>query len=380
MVYLRRGSRIYWITVATRTKGEYRHISTGTRNEQTAVAMAAMWLVLGGKGKRQWDLVDAVLSKRLDLARLYDHYMAETLDVLRAELVDVDLSSGLAEWDRQLEDQYRGETPRKYRHQITALFPRSGKGKGEYENAPRSRVLTPGYIAGQLARVSGSRTNRRRHHEAWTSAFDYLLDHGLVERNPMRDVRKPKPDKSKTPHVDRYEDVLRLISAFPAGPHRAAAALREGAGMEMQAVRAMRARDVVDVAERIVWAHGGKNEWRDRQVMVDAECFEIFLAYFRSVAWLPDVPLFSFSAYRHGELLRDACEEARKQGAEIPAGYTPHAARHSYAIRKMRANAELTLIANNLGHADTTEVQRLYGKYRPKITDIRRAGQAQEGR
>lgn len=408
MAYLRKGSSKWWITVATRTPGEYVHLATGTRDKATAEAMEAMWRVLGPAGQRRWDLLEPVRAGDCRLNRLFDAYVQEgrrktnepsALDQLREELDDVDLAEGVLAWDRQLEDQYRGETPRKYRQQIHALFalqgvaPRVGQrgrpkgvGKGGrpagervYAAASRATVLAPGYIAKKLADVGGSRTSRRRYHEAWTSCFEFLKDRGLVERNPMKDVRKPKPDRSKTPHLDLVADVLKLVESFEEPDQRAAAALREGAGMEIQSVVAMCRRDVVDVAHRIVWAHGRKNDdWRDRQVLVDAELWPFFWAWVEEIDRRgagPEAPLFQFTDDTHRRRHSAVCARLRADGMAIPVGYTPHAARHTYAIRHMRANDEVTLISNNLGHADSTEVLRLYGKYRPKITDIRRAGQ-----
>ena len=379
MVYRRKGSSRFWVTVPHhRIPGEYVHLPTRTRDAKTAEAMGAMVISLGPAGQRKMDVLDWLFAPGRPqdaLPRLYDHWLAGTLDQLRAELGDRDLAPGIAAWDKQLEDQYRGETPRKYRHHIAALFPREGK---TYRAMPRSRLVAPGFIAGRLAAVGGSRTNRRRHLDAWVSCGEYLVEHGYLETNPMRAVKRPKPDRSTVPHIERYADVLRLVKAFPKGAHRAAAALREGAGMEMQAVLAMRAPDVVDVDEGIVWAHGGKNVHRDRQVIVDAELFGIFLAYYRSTKWMPHAPLFPFTAEAHRDVHNATCETVRAQkGVDIPLRYTPHAARHTYAVRAMKAGVEPTIIASNLGHADATMVMRLYGKYRAVITDLRRAGRKQ---
>lgn len=381
MVYLRRGSTRFWLTIPTREPGASVHLSTGVQDRKTAEAMEAMLKTLGARGQRRWGLLQPVIDGECTVARLYDHYVAGTLDTLAAEMADVDLAPHVHAWDDSLEDRYRGETPRKYRHHIQGLFSRCASGPNfergiAYEQVMRSVVLAPGYIAKKLARVPGSKTNRRRHHEAWSACFAYLVDQGVIDDNPMRRVKKPTPDASRTPHIDHLRDVLRLVHAFPAGPHRAIAALREGGGLEMQAVLAMRGRDVADVEHRIVWAHGGKNVHRDRQAQIDAELWPIFDAYVRAGSFTPDALLFPVTADQHRAVHVEAVAAAREAGADIPDRYTPHAARHTYAIRKMRSGVEPTLTANNLGHADASMVIRLYGRYRPKITDIIRAGQA----
>lgn len=383
MVYRRRGSSRYWLTVAHhRRAGEYVHLPTRTRDEATAKAMGAMLVALGPAGQRRFELLDWLLRPkrgRDDLARLYDHFLAGTLDQLRAEMADRDLAPGIAAWDTQLEQAYRGDTPRNYRRTIATLFPREPKEKGgAYRPLMRSAFLAPGFIAGKLAQVAGSRTNRRRHHECYTSACAYLVEHGYLEANPMAGVTKAKPDKGRELHIAKYSDVLRFVNAFPPGMYRAAAALIEGSGMELQAVQAFGGRDVVSIEDRVVWAHGGKNDHRDRQVLVDAECFEAFLAYYRSQGWLPDARLFPFHADAFRRVHRKVCAELRTEGVDIPVGYSPHAGRHTLAIRWTKRRVEDTLIANNLGHASTASLKR-YAKYRPKITDIVRASATQGG-
>lgn len=57
----------------------------------------------------------------------------------------------------------------------------------------------------------------------------------------------------------------------------------------------------------------------------------------------------------------------------LPEGYTMHDGRHSFAVRLTRKVADPQLIASNLGHRDGTVIHRIYGKYRPKASDFRRA-------
>ena len=40
-------------------------------------------------------------------------------------------------------------------------------------------------------------------------------------------------------------------------------------------------------------------------------------------------------------------------------------ARHTYAVRAVRAGAPFEVVAQQLGHADTTMVVRVYARFRP---------------
>src|SRR5687768_7265844 len=102
MVYLRKGSNRWWMTVPTRERGAYQHLTSGVTDKATAEAMERMMDTLGPSGTRQWDLYDAVLEGRLEIGRLFDAYVlylagdAAALDRLRKQMDDVDLAPGVA--------------------------------------------------------------------------------------------------------------------------------------------------------------------------------------------------------------------------------------------------------------------------------------------
>ncbi len=56
-------------------------------------------------------------------------------------------------------------------------------------------------------------------------------------------------------------------------------------------------------------------------------------------------------------------------GVAILKGYSPHNARHSFAVRKRRAGWRDWKIANYLGNT-AQEVARTYGQFRPTREDI----------
>lgn len=378
MVYKRKGSSRFQITVPTRKEGEYVHLSTGTRDQATAEAMAAMWTVLGAQGKRQWDLIDAVLERRLKLARLYDHYIGGTLEQLRKELDDVDLAPGVEKWRATIAQRHRGHSVRKYPRWSEALFPLDEEGK--VRPALRSLVADPVHISAILEELPGGNTNRRRHHEVFSAIFAYLKGKRLVTANPMAEVAKMPKAKKEQPHIARIEDALRLVHAMPTAAERAMVALAEGGGLELQAIYSMRPLDVVNADERIVFAHGSKNVYRDRQAIIDAEFWPAFHDFVRSAAVHPTARLFTMPEDTFRDHFRNACAALREKHVPIPPRYAPHKARHTYTIRHLQASDDPQLIAENLGHSDVGTLFRDYAKYRPKATEIRRARRSEEAR
>lgn len=367
--YRRTGSRCWWLTVTTRNKS-YVRLTSGTHDRAVADDMELMLRSLSRRGSRDWDLIDALLERRVSVPKLYDHWRAGDLDVLRAELDDVDLAPEIKAWEERVSRELKPETVRKYVAQVARIFPRSEK--GEWEEVMRSTV-SRAWLRKQLAAVPGSNTNRLRHHAAWRSLFGDLTKADLFETNPMDGVTPPPPDESRTPHIEQLGDVIRLVNAMPEGMHRALAALREGSGMEHDAWARFRRSDVVDEEHRIVWAHGEKNKYRDRQVEVDEWAWKIVWPWIKAQALLPDALVFGVTHRQHLDAHTEACEALREKGVRIPEKYTPHACRHTFAIRHLKEGREEWWVANNLGHGDTTEVRRLYGKFRPKPMDLIRA-------
>jgi site-specific recombinase XerC len=329
---------------------------------------------LSHRGTRDWDILEAIIARRVELPDAFDHWRAHTLDELRKELNDVDLAPLLAEWETETKRTLAAETFRKYLQEVRLLFPADpkrvrGTKAWVYRTVWRSTV-TSGWLKAALGTVPGSNTNRRRHAAAWINAFEYLVERGTFEVNPMRGITLPPPNRIDRRRIDRFRDVLRYVDAMPEGVHRAMAALREGAGLEMEAILALRVSDVVDVEHRIIWAHGDKNEHRDRQVTVERWAWKRFYRYVVDGLFHADAKLFSTSHSRHWIKHNETCADLRDRGFDIPVGYTLHNARNSYAVRSIRRGVPEWAIANNLGHGDTTTVRRLYGKFRPRALDL----------
>jgi integrase len=181
---------------------------------------------------------------------------------------------------------------------------------------------------------------------------------------------RPGRNKVNRERIDRFRDVLRYIDAMPDGLHRALAAVREGAGLEISAALAMRRSDVVDEENRIVWAHGDKNDYRDRQVIIERWAWKRFWSYVKAGGFHPDALLFPVTDVQHREVHTEVCADLRARGFDIPKRYTPHCCRNTFAVRNIKRGVDLWVVSNNLGHADTTTVQKLYGKFRPKLTDL----------
>lgn len=375
MVYKKKNSRCWMLTLTTPEK-TYIRLSSGTWDRPTADGMQEMLNALSRRGSRDWDIVKAIIAKRVKTPVVYDHYVRHDLDGLRAMLADLDLAPEIDAWEKEIKRTLAKESARKYIAQVAVIF---SKDDDDCRLPALRSTFTKAYLKRKLAAVAGGNTNRARHGAAWNSVFDYLTELSHFERSPMRDVTVPASDETDEPHIDELADVIALVNAMPEGAHRAMAAFREGAGIEIQAALATRSSDIVDRENRIMWAHGRKNKYRDRQVIVDEWAFKIITSYVASSAFLPGARLFPVTEKAHRTEHNDAVKAQRKAGRiGIPEGYTLHNCRHTFYIRGLRAGKEPQLLSNNEGHATTAEGIRRYGKYRMTVVDIIRANSRAE--
>lgn len=353
---LQKHGRCYWDYVYT---GDGRRVrrSLGTNDRTTAREMERMLSVL--RGRREWPLLDAVALKQLTAGKLYDYWRGgeDGLREVRAMLADLDLAELVEDWARWAEGRARSGTVAKYEKQLRTLIPEGTK-------FLRSQ-FTRRHLSEALAALKCSGSTKRRYHAAWSSFGSFLVEREAMDANPMRSVRPPRNNDPRTLWFP-LADVLRLVDGQPE-PFRALAALREGAGVEISAALSVRRSDV-DLDNSTVHVHGTKNLGRDRVVVVEDWAVARLAGYLRQHPMTGAAFLFEGVTPRRAFDVQRAALKALK----LNETYRLHDARHSYAVRMMKAGADPQIIANNLGHVDATMVLRVYGKYRPSLQDLAR--------
>ena len=287
MVY-KRNARDAWFVAVPTPHGRVKR-STGTGHKPTAKAMERMLVALGPKGQRAWDLLERVMKGSLTLGTLYDAYIHNDLDGLRARLEDADLGHQVDGWQAWLTDRVSADTRLHYLAHLRTLIPAD-------KPYPRSQLTAP-VVAKWLATRTGlaqkrkraakgsrraedrlgrpiSGATKRKYLAAVQSFATYLIEIGVLASNPLRDVQAPPPGKPRAIEIP-LADVLRIVENAPA-PYPALFALLYGAGVEISAALACIESDV-DTDRREVRARGTKAHTRDRIVRV-AEWAWPFLA------------------------------------------------------------------------------------------------------
>jgi len=352
MSIYRRG-KLWTVRVPTRSGQVAR--ATGTSDRALARGMERMLELLGPKGRRDWELLDAVADDRITVSQLYDAYAANELEKLREQLKDIDLAEYLDPWMRSVEGRLSrtGGTAERYRLHVESLIVTG-------ERFPRSE-LNHAKLTEWFSGLSVGPSTKRKYHAAMSSFCEYLRMVEVLKQNPMRDVQAPSAAPSRVRYLE-HDDVLALVEA-QAEPFRTLCALVHGTGLEISAALSLKRRDV-DTLRREVRAKGTKNENRIRLAAVEGWAWRYLEAHIATL--LPNADLFGgMTRWAASDAQRAACKALQIED------YRLHDARHTYAVRAIRAGASFEVVGGQLGHADTTMAVRVYGRFKPTQEEAR---------
>jgi len=302
---------------------------------------------LGPQGRRAWEFLDRVVDQSLSLAELHDAYLRDSLDALKSRLDDVDLEEYVEPWLRILASNRSPDTRDHYRLYVRSLIPQGRR-------FPRS-ALTHGKITSWLASREVGKSTKRKYHAALSSFSEYLKAMGVLERNPMREVKAPPPAPPRMVYLTQ-PDVERLIAALP-HPHNVLSALLHGTGLEVSVALGLRRKDF-DPARREVRARGTKTKARDRHAKIAEWAWPTVE---RHIALLhPNAPVFpGMNRWTASDKHRETCKALEIEDYQLKDS------RHTYAVRAIRAGAPFEVVAGQLGHVNTNMVVAVYGRFKP---------------
>jgi integrase len=326
--------------------------STGTADRRTAKNMERMLEDLGPRGRREWDLLDAVVDGRITLGDLYDAHSGNRLGELRERLRDIDLAQYLDAWTAWVRAQ-RGDTgtAETYRMQVEKLV------KSPFGSSDLSRQR----VTEWLASLDVTPGTRRKNYYALRSFVAYLLDTGALTSDPLVGFKAPKNNAPRMRYLD-LADILRLVEAQP-DPFRALSAFIHATAAEITpALRVLR-RDI-DLDRMRAHIPGTKTHSRNRHEVLVSEWAKPYLVeHLRALH--PNAPVFDgIDRWMAYDQHMAACKAV---GVE---DYTMHDARHSWAVRARKAAVDFEVIARQLGHKGITQVVTVYARFHPTEQDL----------
>lgn len=223
------------------------------------------------------------------------------------------------------------------------------------------REIESGNIRGFLREIVGfgfARTSAARKLSAIKSWMAYLLECGLIEKDPAATVKGPKLP-GRLPRAIAFEDVVRLIEEGPEGEQllrdRALLEILYGCGLRVAETVDIDGTDV-DLDERWIRVKGkGRKE---RMVPMGRPALAALRAYGEAEGSLGEGPLFrgpEGTRLTVRTVHRVVTRAARRVGLS---GVTPHVLRHSYATHMLEGGASLRVLQELLGHESLVTTQR----------------------
>lgn len=254
----------------------------------------------------------------------------------------------------------RGASPHTIKGYATDLreFAAFAEGVGEVDAARVDARLVRGYLA-SLHRRGLARTSIGRKLASVRSCFRYLARRGVVEQNPARQVKTPRPARRLPTFLPKDESKT-LLDREPA---ESEAGRRDHALLELLYATGIRVSeccglDASDVdrghATVRVLGKGG----RERVVPVGDIALAALDAY-HAARGSTEGPLFTNA--RGGRLtVRSAHRIVGARAREAGTGrrVTPHTMRHTFATHMLGEGADLRLIQELLGHRRLSTTQR----------------------
>jgi integrase len=352
MSIYRRGTK-WSVYVPTRTGGRVSRTS-GTSEKALAKQMDAMLQRLANK--REWVFLDAVAEGKLSVGDLFDADVRNELEALSGKLNDVDVAPFIAPWADAVRARTSttSDTAQQYVTKIRSLVPEEG-------TLLRSE-LTYARLTEWLSQLPVGPSTKRKYHAAMSSFCEHLLRAGIIDVNPMRNVKAP-PAAAPRKRWLEFNQVIELVDAHDER-YRPLCALIHGTGIEISAALKLRACDF-DRVRKEVRARGTKTHTRDRVAVIAEWAWQYIEP--RLATLLPQAMMFpNTDRWRALDALKAACSSIGLND------YTLHDARHTYAVIAIRNGAPFEVVAEQLGHANISQVVKVYGRFRPNADEKRR--------
>ena len=194
--------------------------------------------------------------------------------------------------------------------------------------------------------------------------FGFLLEEGVLDKNPMEDFASPGVGES-LPETLSVEEVDTLLSVEEAATPMS---LRDRAIIEIMYATGVRVSELVsldiddvDLDENFVRCMGKGSKERIIPVHDEAvEAVRVYLQGGRESLAGPAAGRALFVSRKGGRLTRQALWlilKSRAQAAGIERKITPHTLRHSFATHLLIGGAQLRHVQELLGHASITTTQ-----------------------
>jgi integrase len=185
--------------------------------------------------------------------------------------------------------------------------------------------------------------------ELLSKILSLALDHGLIDENPCRRVRKLRLDNRRSRYLSNDEEKKLLAVCHGQRAHlRLLIILALNTGMRRGELLKLEASDL-DLARGVVWVRNTKSG-RDRAVPINSQARPVFGELLAAAARAKRARLFTMAEIK--KAWHSACDEAKIEDLRF------HDLRHTFATRLADAGEDAFTIAALLGHSSIVMASR----------------------
>ena len=231
----------------------------------------------------------------------------------------------------------------------------------------------------RAAKVSSSTV--KRDCDCVFSAFRYVFDLELIEKNPAEKIKKPTIPKKLVEFltIAEVQELLQVAKEFRGGCAYAMIALALHTGLRQAEVRYLNREDI-DFKARLVKVRS-KEGWtpktdEEREVPINDELFEILVEFYRENCCTSTdsdstgrLCHHSSPLFHHDDgsrLGRTFCRKILRDIARLSElKCTWHTLRHTFASLLVQAGAPLFAVSKLLGHASYATTEKHYARLVP---------------
>ena len=364
MVYRRTGGGSYTFKArlpSGRTKQLQRESRARAKTAGKALAqrIEAMWSSLALE-HRAWDLLEPILTVRYGeraarLGHLYDLWVSTRYAVgeVRRLLSDVDLEPLVNPW----RDAHRRGVSAGYAEHVIVhvrwLLPEGVPALSAGSPPPGSRSGWRPIQAGGTPYGGSTRPG---------PCSSTMPPRSTASRQP--DGRRVSPGRGEAAGRLQLGEVQRIVDAQPTPERRALFAILYGTGIEVSTALRLNRADVWD-SKREIRAAGTKTHTRDRLAVAADWAWPIIQQHIRHR--LPTARLFppDWKPYQVNHWQRWIVTERLKLTRRLKV----HAARHHWAVMRLRAGVPVAVVQQQLGHSTPMLTLTTYGAFIPTGQD-----------
>ncbi len=256
-------------------------------------------------------------------------------------------------------------TVKSYREDLTSLAEYLRTDSGEYPSVGQLTTLDLRGFLAALHEAGYAKTSIARRLACLRSFFRFAQREGMVEQNPARPLRNPRPAR-KLPHFLSTDEIRRLLNTPPARSYlgqrdRAIFETMYSAGLRVSETVGLNDEDL-ELGEALLRVRGkGRRERLAPIGSYAMRALRHWLAVRKLAPRQPAGPLAPVFVNRFGTRLttRSVARMLEKhlRAAGLDLRTSPHSLRHSFATHLLNHGADIRSVQELLGHKSLSTTQ-----------------------